>query len=64
MLKIIALIECDLCNGVLSEIAAAEKTGEKLNELIHNLQITSEEHGWQPEQNSTVHHCRRCCSGE
>ncbi len=61
MLKIIALIECDVCNGVLSQIAVAEKPGEMPAEQLHELQLTAEEYGWQLLKNSTVHYCYDCC---
>ncbi len=60
MLKIIALIECDICNSVLTSIAATKNATADLTEKIHDLQITAEEYGWCATQNATVHHCADC----
>jgi hypothetical protein len=60
MLKIIAVIECDICNGVLTNIAVAKNTDSQLAEKIHDLQIIAEETGWHAMQNATVHHCSDC----
>ena len=62
MLKIIALIECDICNGVLTNIAAAKNVNNNLAEEIHDLQLIAEEHGWYAFQNATAHHCSDCVS--
>ena len=59
MLKIILLIQCDICNGVLNEITVAEKP-EEVPEEVHDLQLTAEEHSWQLSRNSTVHYCPGC----
>ena len=64
MLKIFALIQCNVCNGVLSQIAAAEKTDESLSEEIYNLQLAAEQHGWQSRRCSTEHVCGDCLHGE
>lgn len=60
MLKIIALITCDNCNGVLPQIAAAEKIDEDLREELHQLQLRAEDDGWESRRNSTKHYCCTC----
>ncbi len=60
MLKIIALITCDQCGGVLSQIATAAKIGDSLLDDIHQLQIHAEEQGWEPRKYSTEHYCKEC----
>lgn len=60
MLKIIAVIACDICNGVLTNIAVAKNANGELAEKIHDLQIIAEEDGWCAMQNATVHHCSDC----
>ena len=59
MVKILVVIECDACNGVLANIAFAENP-EQLSAEIHDLQLTAEEHAWQLSKNSTAHYCPRC----
>ncbi|NJL71497.1 MAG: hypothetical protein HC888_07695 [Candidatus Competibacteraceae bacterium] len=60
MLKIIALIACDNCNGVLPKIAAAAKIDSELNEELHELMLSAEADGWQLRRNSTEHYCVTC----
>ena len=60
MLKIIALIICDNCNGVLPKIAKAEKIDRDLSQELHELLVSAEDDGWQPRQNSTEHYCATC----
>lgn len=60
MLKIIALITCDQCGGVLSQIAAADRVSDSLLDDIHQLQICAEEQNWIPRKCSTEHYCKEC----
>lgn len=60
MLKIIALIACNQCNGVLPKIAAAAKIEEEFEVDLHELQLHAEEQGWQLRRNSTEHYCTFC----
>ena len=72
MLRIIALIHCDICNGVLNQIAVAEDPRQadsesadaRLQAELHNLRLSAEEHGWQALKDSTVHYCAACCHSE
>jgi len=59
MVKILIVIECDACNGVFPNIAAAENP-QRLPVKIHRLQLTAEENAWQLSKNSTVHYCPDC----
>ncbi len=71
MLRILVLIECDICDGVLSEIADARDdrrdcirdADEKIHAKIHNLQLIAEERGWQSMNDSSVHRCSDCLRG-
>lgn len=68
MLRILILIECDVCNSVLNEIAVArddrraysDDADERLDGKIHDLQLSAEAYGWQSMKDSTVHHCSDC----
>jgi hypothetical protein len=59
MVKILVVIECDACNGVLSNIAVA-KDAQQLPVEIRDLQLTAQEHAWYLSNNSTVHYCPEC----
>jgi hypothetical protein len=59
MLRILVVIECDGCNGVLANIAVAENPLQLPTE-IHDLQLTAEENAWLPSKHSTVHYCPEC----
>ena len=69
MLRIMVFIQCDLCNGVLKQIAVAEDPRQRDLEIeeahllaeFHDLRLTAEEHGWQALKDSTVHYCASCC---
>jgi hypothetical protein len=59
MIKIIILLECDGCNGVLQNIAVAEKA-HQIQDEIHNLQLKAKENAWQLMRNPIVHYCAEC----
>lgn len=59
MVKILVVIECDSCNGLLPNIALAENPLQ-LPAEIHDLQLTAEERAWQAVKNATVHYCPEC----
>ena len=71
MLKLLLMIECDLCGGVLMKAASAENPHawsfdgeeEHLSAKIHDLQLTAEESSWQSMRNGMVHHCSDCSRG-
>lgn len=66
MLRVLILIECDLCNDLLSQIAVArdprrkDYDGEDVSDLLHQIRLTAEEYGWDALEDSTVHHCSSC----
>lgn len=60
MVKIIVLIECNTCSGVLQKIAVATEPHSLLEE-IHELQLAAENDSWELRRNSTVHYCSDCC---
>lgn len=68
MLRIMVLIQCDICDGFLNQIAVAENPrgasgrdpDESLPSQLHDLQLTAEEYGWQSTHDSTVHYCSDC----
>ena len=59
MIKIFVVIECDICNELLTQIAVAENP-LKLPAEIHDLQPSAEERSWQAVRNATVHYCPEC----
>lgn len=59
MVKILVIIECDGCNGVLANIAVAQNP-QQLSAQLHDLQLTAEQHAWYLSNNSTVHYCPEC----
>ncbi len=60
MLKVIALIECNQCNGAFSQIATAEKPSKKFAESVLELQAQVEHQGWESVKNATEHYCGDC----
>lgn len=69
MLHVFAFIQCDVCNGVLAEIAVAgdprqtdlENSNAQLEARLHSLRLAAEERGWQATHDSTKHFCADCC---
>jgi hypothetical protein len=69
MLHIIAFIQCDICNGVLNQIAVAGDPRQddsndedaRICAPLHELRLSAEEHGWQATKDSTCHYCVACC---
>jgi hypothetical protein len=66
MLRVFIFIECDLCNDVMSQIAVAadpreqDSEADDFTDLLHQIRLTAEEHGWEALNDSTVHHCSSC----
>ena len=69
MLHILAFIQCDNGNGVLTEVAIARDPraadpgfdSAHLEARLHNLRLAAEERGWQATHDSTKHYCAECC---
>jgi hypothetical protein len=69
MLRILAFIQCDICNSVLNQIATAEDPRQdedgdadaQISARLHELRLSAEEHGWQATKDSTCHYCVTCC---
>jgi hypothetical protein len=69
VLRIIVLIQCDLCSDRLTEIASLKdprETGDEGEDYsplyqMHQLRLLAEENGWDSTDDSTVHHCPTCC---
>ena len=67
MLRIIILIQCDICDEFMTQIAAAAdprepgfEDGDTMAHQMHQLRLLAEQHGWQALKDSTVHHCPSC----
>jgi len=60
VIKILVMVECNLCNTTLPRALSLKNCTEIPREKLHSLLLDAEEDSWQSQHVSTEHICADC----
>jgi len=61
MIKMLIMIECDLCNTIFPQVISQVNRTDIPTTRLFNSLLNLEEDGWQSQHASTYHICYDCC---
>jgi hypothetical protein len=62
MIKILVMVECNLCHATLPRALSLTNCTDIPREKLHDLLLDAEESSWQSQHVSTEHICADCWS--
>lgn len=64
MVKILVMVECNLCHATLPRALSLTNCTEIPRDKLHDLLLDAEENSWQSQHVSTEHLCAECLSSD